>query len=80
MNTTPQQILDIKEALVSAENPAHNDTLHNYFVAYGWMARNGRDTPDLDALACQPLRFWDEDTDSVRQRLDVSLNSFLDMI
>lgn len=86
---TPQQVLDIEDALVSVLNPARSDgpldyercaRLHNYLVAYGWMARYERDTPDLDALASQSLHFMDEDTDVVRQRLDPSLNSFLDMI
>ena len=60
MNITPQNILDIEDALVSDENPASSNgtldyarcaRLHNYIVAYGWMARHGKDTPDLDALA-----------------------------
>jgi hypothetical protein len=66
MKTTPQQILDIEDALVSDDNPARDDgaldyercaRLHNYLVAYGWMARNGRDTPDLDALASEKWFF-----------------------
>ncbi|KAJ5168218.1 uncharacterized protein N7482_003812 [Penicillium canariense] len=46
------------------------------------MARNGRDTPDLDALASQSWFFNEakEDIDAIRERLDPSLNSFLDLI
>jgi hypothetical protein len=89
MNSTPEQILDIDDALVSDDNPARTDgpldyercaRLHNYLVAYGWMARHGRETLDLDALASQPSIFANENTESVRQRLDPSLNSFLDSI
>ncbi|KAJ5295830.1 hypothetical protein PENANT_c001G00105 [Penicillium antarcticum] len=89
MNTTPQQILNIEDALVSDDNPARNEgfldyercaRLHNYLVAYAWMVRYERDTPDLDALASRPLRFMNEDTEAVRERLDPSLNSFLDLI
>ncbi|CAI7641096.1 unnamed protein product [Penicillium viridicatum] len=44
---TPEQIVDIEDALVSDENPADEDTLdfqrcarlHNYLVAYAYMAR-----------------------------------------
>ncbi|KAJ5465642.1 hypothetical protein N7530_009429 [Penicillium desertorum] len=48
MNTTPEQILDIEAALVSDENLERDkDTLdfqrcarlHNYLVAYAYMAR-----------------------------------------
>ncbi|CAI7569143.1 unnamed protein product [Penicillium manginii] len=87
MNTTPQQILDIKDALVSNENPARDNgtldyercaRLHNYLVAYGWMARNKRDTPDLDALAS--ARESEEDIAAIRNQLITPLNSFLDLI
>jgi len=89
INTTPQQILNIEDALVSDDNPARNDgsldyercaRLHNYLVAYAWMARYGRDAPDLDALASRSHCFMNEDTDAVRKRLVSSLNSFLDLI
>lgn len=89
MNTTLQQILNVEGALVTEDNPARNNgtldyersaRLHNYLVAYGWMARYGREAPDLDALASQPFYFADENTDAVRERLDPSLNSFLDLI
>ncbi|OGE53200.1 hypothetical protein PENARI_c008G01235 [Penicillium arizonense] len=91
MNATPQQILDIEDALVSGDNPAHDDgtldyercaRLHNYLVAYGWMARNGRDTPDLDALASEKWFFHEanEEVEAIRERLDVPLNKFLDLI
>jgi hypothetical protein len=91
MNTTPERILDVEDALVSDENPARDDDtldyercarLHNYLVAYGWMARHGRDTPDLDALGRERWFFRQpaEDIDAIRERLDSSLNSFLDLI
>ncbi|KAJ5277799.1 hypothetical protein N7524_003952 [Penicillium chrysogenum] len=91
MNSTPQQILDIEDALVSDDNPACDDgtldyercaRLHNYLVAYGWMARNGRDTPDLDALASEKWFFHEanEGVEAIRERLDEPLNKFLDLI
>ncbi|KAJ5465377.1 hypothetical protein N7530_009164 [Penicillium desertorum] len=93
MKTTPQQILDIEDALVSDDNPAPDDgaldyercaRLHNYLVAYGWMARNGRDTPDLDALASEKWFFQEANrgggVEAIRERLDEPLNKFLDLI
>ncbi|CAI7652690.1 unnamed protein product [Penicillium manginii] len=90
VNTTSQQILDIEDALVSEENPAHDGSLdyercarlHNYLVAYGWMARHERDTPDLDALASEEWFFQEaeEDIAAIRSRLITPLNSFLDSI
>ncbi|KAJ5987816.1 hypothetical protein N7481_003026 [Penicillium waksmanii] len=91
INTTPQLILDIEDALVSDENPARDNgtldyercaRLHNYLVAYGWMARNGRDTPDLDALASERWFFKkpEEDIAATRNRLITPLNSFLNLI
>lgn len=62
MNTTPEQIFDIEDALVSDENPARDEDtldferyarLHNYLVVYTSIARNGINTPDLDALASE---------------------------
>ncbi|KAJ6018172.1 hypothetical protein N7451_001551 [Penicillium sp. IBT 35674x] len=91
MNSTPEQILDIEDALVSDENPPRYDgtldyercaRLHNYLVAYGWMARHGKDTHDLDALAREKW-FWrepEENLQAIRERLIPSLNSFLDLI
>lgn len=90
MNMTPQQVLDIEDALVSDENPARDDgildyercaRLHNYLVAYGWMARNGKDMPDLDALASERWLFHESNEIEVtRQRFDAPLNNFLDLI
>lgn len=91
MNTTPQQILDIEDALVSDDNPARDDgtldyercaRLHNYLVAYGWMARNGKDTPDVDALASEKWFFHDanEEVEATRERLNAPLNKFLDLV
>lgn len=93
MNSTPEQILDIEDALVSDENPPRhfNDgtldyercaRLHNYLVAYGWMARHQTDTPDLDALAREKW-FWhdsEENIQAIRELLIPALNSFLDLI
>lgn len=92
INMTVEQLLDIEDALVSDEHPARDDgtfdyercaRLHNYLVAYGWMARHGRDTPDLTALAEEKWFFSDEvnpDRDTDRELLDPSLNAWLDMI
>ncbi|KAJ5720810.1 uncharacterized protein N7483_008744 [Penicillium malachiteum] len=91
MNTTPDQILDINDALVSDENPARENgtldyercaRLHNYIVACGWMAHHGQYTPDLDAIAS---RRWysgmdDEHIQATRERLTSPLISFLDLI
>ncbi|KAL1847332.1 hypothetical protein Plec18167_001413 [Paecilomyces lecythidis] len=89
MNSTPEQVLDIEDALVSESNPARVDgsldygrcaRLHNYLVAYGWMIRHGQETPDLNALANQPLILADEDLEAIRVRLVPSVKSFLDLI
>ncbi|KAJ5917341.1 hypothetical protein N7466_010895 [Penicillium verhagenii] len=93
MNPTPKQILDIEDALVTDDNPPRyiNDgtldyercaRLHNYLVAYDWMARHRTDTPKLDALAREKW-FWAESNEGIqatRERLIPSLNSFLDLI
>ncbi|KAJ5215414.1 uncharacterized protein N7498_001821 [Penicillium cinerascens] len=87
MNTTPQPILDIEDALVSDDNPARDDgtldyercaRLLNYLVAYGWMTRNGRETPDLDALASEKWFFHEanEEVEAIIERLDAPLNKF----
>lgn len=91
MNTTPEQIVDIEDALVSDKNPARDEDtldfercarLHNYLVAYAYMARNGKNTPDLDALASESWFFNrpNENIEAIRARLNPSLNSFLDAI
>jgi hypothetical protein len=90
INITVEQLLDIEDALVSDENPARDDgvfdyercaRLHNYLVAYGWMALHGRDTPDLTALAEEKRFFSDEwNPDADRDILDPSLNAWLDRI
>jgi hypothetical protein len=91
INTTPQQILNFEDALVSDDNPARDEgtldyercaRLHNYLVAYGWMARNRRDTPDLEALASEKWVFNEanEEVQATRERLDAPLNKFLDSI
>jgi hypothetical protein len=61
MNTTPEQTLNIEYALVSEGNPHASMAdyercarLHNHLVAYGWMARDGQETLNLDELASQP--------------------------
>ncbi|KAJ5189452.1 hypothetical protein N7491_005783 [Penicillium cf. griseofulvum] len=91
MNTTPEQILVIEDALVSDENQARDEDtldfqrcarLHNYLVAYAYMARNGTNTPDLDALTSESWFFSQpsENIDTIRSRLDPSLNLFLESI
>lgn len=46
------------------------------------MARNGKNTPDLDALASESWFFNrpNENIEAIRARLNPSLNSFLDAI
>ncbi|KAJ6000203.1 hypothetical protein N7481_000612 [Penicillium waksmanii] len=93
MNTTAQHILDIEDALVSDENPPRDNgtleyercaRLHNYLAAYGWMARNGKEAPelDLDALAAEKRFFHEtnDEVDAIRDRLDAPLNKFLDLV
>lgn len=63
----PQLLLDIDDALLSDSNPARTDgrsleyercaRLHNYLVAYGWMAHHQRDAQDLDELLNRPSFF-----------------------
>ncbi|CAG8066575.1 unnamed protein product [Penicillium salamii] len=91
MNTTAEQILDIEDALVSDDNPARDEytldfqrcaRLHNYLVAYAYMARKETKTLDLDALASESWFFNQpsENVKAIRARLDPSLNLFLDSI
>ncbi|KAJ5965608.1 hypothetical protein N7481_012322 [Penicillium waksmanii] len=91
MSTTAHNILDIEDALVSDENPARNNgtldyercaRLHNYLAALGWMARNGKETPDLDALAAEKHFFSEgnDEVETIRERLDIPLNKFLDLV
>ena len=56
--------------------------LHNYLAAFGWMARNGKDKPDLDALAAEKWFFHEanEDVEAIRERLGMPLNMFLDLV
>lgn len=46
------------------------------------MVRNGRETPDLDALASEKWVFHEanEEVEAIRERLDAPLNKFLDLI
>ncbi|KAJ5793990.1 hypothetical protein N7457_000589 [Penicillium paradoxum] len=89
MNQTPKQVLDIEDALVTEDNPARDDKsldyercarLHNYLVAYAWMARHDQQMPDLNELASQRSRLFGEDEEALRARLVPSMNSFLDSI
>lgn len=90
VKTTPQQILDIEDALVSDSSPARDGTLdyercarlHNSLVAYSWMAHHKRDTPDLNTLASEEwfFREAEENIAAIRSRLITPLNSFLDSI
>ena len=82
VNTTPEHILDIEDALVcnalaSDENGEHGENtldfqrcvrLHYYLVAYAYMGTN---TPDLEALASKSWFFNQyENIDAIRSRLD----------
>lgn len=66
LTTTPQRLLDIDDALVSESNPARTDgtfdhercaRLHNYLVAFGWIAHHERGVEDLHELLSQPSFF-----------------------
>lgn len=63
----PRLLLDIDDAMVSDSNPARTDgrgldyercaRLHNYLVAYGWMAYHQRSPDDLDELLARATFF-----------------------
>jgi hypothetical protein len=88
----PRLLLDIDDALVSDSSPARTDgrgldyercaRLHNYLVAYGWMAYHQRSADDLDELLACPTSFerQRDDSEVLRQRLDAGLISYLDSI
>uniref|UniRef100_A0A093VAB0 S-adenosylmethionine synthase n=1 Tax=Talaromyces marneffei PM1 TaxID=1077442 RepID=A0A093VAB0_TALMA len=87
----PQRLLDIDDALVSDSNPARNDgsldyercaRLHNYLVAYSWMAYHQRDAQDLVELLIRPSFFERprDDSEFLRGRLDPGLISYLESI
>ncbi|RAO64964.1 uncharacterized protein BHQ10_000976 [Talaromyces amestolkiae] len=88
----PRLLLDIDDALVSDLNPARTDTegldyercarLHNYLVAYGWMAYHQRSPEDLDELLARPKYFerQHDDSEISRGRLDAGLISYLESI
>lgn len=87
--TTTQQLLDIDDALVSDSNPARTDwsldyercaRLHNYLVAYGWMAHHRREAHDLHELLSRPSFFERDRNDAPLDRLDPALISFLESI
>ncbi|KAJ5531825.1 hypothetical protein N7527_005218 [Penicillium freii] len=75
---TPEQILDIEDALVSDENPARDEDTLDFQRCARWPAM----APDLDALASESWFFNqpNENIEAIRARLDPSLNSFLDLI
>ncbi|KAJ5637428.1 hypothetical protein N7490_007307 [Penicillium lividum] len=83
----PRDVFDIEDALVTDANPGLDDyfldyercaRLHNYLVAYGWMARHEWERPGLDELANRPRRFGQEH-EAKRDRLHPSVNFFLDL-
>lgn len=88
----PRLVLDIEDALVSDLNPARPDAkgldyercarLHNYLVAYGWMAYHQRSPEDLDELLARP-KYFERQRDASeisRGRLDAGLISYLESI
>lgn len=91
LTSTPQRLLDIDDALVSEINPARADgafdyercaRLHNYLVAYGWMAHHDREPDDLHELLSKPS-FLEIDRDEAQvpmNRLNPGLISFLQSI
>jgi hypothetical protein len=88
----PQHLLDIDDALVSHSNPARTDgrsldyercaRLHNYLVAYGWMAYHQRSAQDLEELLTRPSFFElpRDNSEFHRDRLDAGLVSYLESI
>jgi hypothetical protein len=88
---TPQQLLDIDDALVSESYPARTDgaldyercaRLHNYLVAYGLRAYHERGMQDLDKSLKRPS-FFERNRDDAEvplHRLDQLLISFLQRI
>lgn len=88
----PRLIFDVDDVLVSDSNPARNDgrgldyarcaRLHNYLVAYGWMAYHQRGPEDLDELLTRPTFFerQRDDSEVLRDRLDAGLISYLESI
>lgn len=90
-NPEQRKILDIEDALVTDENPEREvegldyercARLHNYLVAYRWMARTGQDTPDLDAMANERVMSPEQRAgeEERRQHLHPTVNQFLDLI
>ncbi|KAJ5389941.1 uncharacterized protein N7496_001009 [Penicillium cataractarum] len=91
LTSTPQTLLDIDDALVSESNPAREDgtfdyercaRLHNYLVAYGWMAHHEREVDDLQELLSRPSFFELEgyDLGVPMHRLNPEMVSFLQSI
>ncbi|OOQ91107.1 hypothetical protein PEBR_01159 [Penicillium brasilianum] len=91
LSSTPQTLLDIDDALVSETNPAREDgtfdyercaRLHNYLVAYGWMAHHEREVDDLQELLDRPSFFELERGESQfpMHRLNPEMISFLQSI
>lgn len=91
LTSTPQTLLDIDDALVSETNPAREDgtfdyercaRLHNYLVAYGWMAHHEREVDDLQELLSRPSFFELERDESQvpMHRLNPEMISFLQSI
>lgn len=91
LTSTPQRLLDIEDALVSEANPARTDgtfdhercaRLHNYLVAYGWMARHEREMDDLHELLSRPSFFelGPHEGEVPMHRLNPEMISFLQSI
>lgn len=87
------QLLDIKDALVSAAHPARTDgnldaercaRLHNHLVALSWMERNGKTSGALVELENSAhwsyFSVFGNEADQVRERLDPQLSQFLESI
>ncbi|GLI73656.1 hypothetical protein PoHVEF18_001876 [Penicillium ochrochloron] len=89
LTSTPQGLLDIDDALVSESNPARTDgtfdhercaRLHNYLVAYGWMANHEREVDDLQELLSRPSFFELERGQLPMHRFNPELISFMQSI
>ncbi|KAL6821852.1 hypothetical protein J3E69DRAFT_382354 [Trichoderma sp. SZMC 28015] len=82
-----QKFPDVSGLLVTAENPARNDTLgldharcvalHNHLVHYAWTAE-GRPPAELNNSSKTFFTTYGAAAEALRERLDPSLAAFLD--
>lgn len=84
-----ESLVNIEDALVSPSNPARDDgtldyercaRLHNYLVAYGWMARHGKGPHELDELLHRPKYLDNTRSDYPINRLHPDVIAFLNAV